>query len=718
MRATRVGAALLTLSLAAPARGATFDAATGKVVLAGGAARGLSFDDPDGLLAAGARLASLRSDGSFSVERAPATASALDALLERGEGVALEGSGALRVGASAVLLFDAAALAPLANARFEVTLWARAEGAAPALAVLYGRTDEAAAGTRPFATVRGIPTGRETSDGWVEFTTGPLDGSVFGIGARAVALFPRRAGTAASFLVDALELRKLDGAITPSAACTQDDVDTTCGAGTDCLYGRCVPSSVTWGALPAPAHREELAAIWTHLVTQVQGDRAAVARGTRFGAEASRLAREASTSRQLLGGLGRLVNELRNKHTTFGVPARVTAFAPRPYARDLGLGCFGLVEADVLGGGLAYAVFRATPGGPLRDGDVLTSIDGLSPKVWVERHYPALAYSLGNDPRSDAGYSATALAELLVTRARTIELARCASATECDGPNRAAVRVEVGDAAYRGLMDGSLAASFSCTPRLRDAVASPRGRLADGTDAVDREVAPSGEVSVQFDGFSGTTEWVEAMKAVFDARPERVLMDARVGNGGQFATVKSLLALLRGSADGAGFVSIGRGGRDDIDPPRLFELGRPCATANDTMACYALSFESAFTAASQVPPGASTKIAWLNTNDVSANDYMPRLLKGRARLRVFAPHATAGAFGLLVTLPALLPGYRTATIQVQDTRFGVDYAQAAGAQWESGRGVEPDEVVVQTLSDLLRGEDTLLRVARAWLEAP
>ncbi|MBL0197084.1 MAG: hypothetical protein IPQ09_23220 [Myxococcales bacterium] len=543
-----------------------------------------------------------------------------------------------------------------------------------------------------------------------------------GVGVRALAMLPRFGAVGGSFLVDALEIRKVDDRVTPPRACSQDDVDTSCGPEGDCLYGRCVPASITWGPLPTPQMRRELVRTWIHLATHVLGDRAGASRGAAFAVEATRLATEARSSRELQGGLARLVNGLRNKHNSFGgVPLPSTPFDPRLGSSvDHGLGCFGVVERDLLGGGYGYGVFRAAPDGPLRVGDVVASIDGQEPKVWVDRHYPSFAPTVPGDPRADWGASATSLAELLVTRARTVTLTRCAPGTPCEGADRATVTVAVADEAFRALLGGASAAtSFACTPRLRDAVASPRGRVG-AEDAVDAELRPDGEVSVQFDGFSGGAAWDAAVRGVFNARPERVLMDARVGRGGQYGALKTLLSLVRGPAEPLGFFSVLRAGHDAADSARLLDLARPCAEGvGDDRACYGLGVDSMFQATGNAePPGGASKIAWLNTNDVSANDFAARLVKGRSRARVFAPHPTSGSFGLVVSIPPL-PGITgKGAIQVQDTRFSASPSGVAAAPWESGRGVEPDEVVAQRLSDLLAGEDTLLRVARAWLEAP
>ncbi|HQY63955.1 MAG TPA: hypothetical protein PK141_21295, partial [Polyangiaceae bacterium] len=138
-----------------------------------------------------------------------------------------------------------------------------------------------------------------------------------GVGVRALAMLPRFGAVGGSFLVDALEIRKVDDRVTPPRACSQDDVDTSCGPEGDCLYGRCVPASITWGPLPTPQMRRELVRTWIHLATHVLGDRAGASRGAAFAVEATRLATEARSSRELQGGLARLVNGLRNKHNSF-----------------------------------------------------------------------------------------------------------------------------------------------------------------------------------------------------------------------------------------------------------------------------------------------------------------------------------------------------------------------------------------------------------------
>lgn len=713
----------------APARAATFAASTGTLTLSGGSARAASFDNVDALKTMNVKVAKWAGRSFFELAFTDATPEALAPFVAKGENVALEGTGALRIGkdSNGLVFFDTATFEALRKSRFEVTFWSKAEGIAPSFFVAYGRTD-ADVYTKdhfPFAQVRAIRTGRQTSDGWAEYSTGALDGEVYGVGVRAIGFVPRSVTEGDSFLLDALEVRKVDDKLTAPVACTQDDVATTCGSEGDCIFGHCAPSTVTWGPFPSKAHRAELVERWIHVMTKIHGDRNSVKIAKEKLVPAARkLAAEAKSSRELVGGLSRLVNETRDNHTSFGSPSNFTYFNPQVVSSgSSGLGCFGVVDKDLLGGGMGYGVFAANDDSRLKTGDVLVSIDGQDPKTWVDKHYASFARTLPNDPRSDWGETANAMAELLVARSRTFTVARCASASACSGADRTEVVLDVGELVYQSILKGETGGgeSLACTARFKNAVANPRARSQTGEDNVSVETQPSGEVSVQFDGFSGQGGWEAQMNDVFKSGPAKVLMDAREGHGGYYSAIDYLFSITRGASEPWGVISIGRGGHDEIDPLGLFNRASSCtgANSNQEIACIASNVDGFFSVSGTAdPPGMRSKIAWVNTVDVSANDYMPKLLQGRSKFRVFAPHPTAGAFGAVIQLPGILPGFQGGSIQIQDSRFAKTYADTQTARWESGHGVEPDETVVQKQSDLLTGEDTILKAARAWLEAP
>src|SRR6185436_12198120 len=96
-------------------------------------------------------------------------------------------------------------------------------------------------------------------------------------------------------------------------------VDTQCRREEDCVFGYCVPSTFTWGVLPPPAHRTEIAERWVFFGSRVMGDRNAASRAVTLAPQA-RATASADTSRKFFGGLNHYVNQLRDGHTSLGSP--------------------------------------------------------------------------------------------------------------------------------------------------------------------------------------------------------------------------------------------------------------------------------------------------------------------------------------------------------------------------------------------------------------
>ena len=654
--------AVLALPLTAHAR-ADFDPALNGLRIAPGALKAVDFESAEGLV--GLEITTWASGQGFpKLERTKITGAEQleDRLTSAAD--AIEGEHAIRLGdGRGLALVEEALFAQLKDGRFEVSLWARADGAAPTVQVLYDRDpDNVYAGRAQYALVRAIRTGRETTDGWAEYATGPLDGSVWGVPARAVVILPTyNNDKKASFLIDALEVRAASGKPVAPLACTQANIDAVCGAEGDCMFGHCVSSTVTWGVNPPAAHRAEIVERWVQFATRFMGDRNAAKNGAMIlTPQARELAQSAPSSRQFYGGLNRLVNLLRDNHTSFGAPSNFTNFAPQVQQGTSSMmgACFGVVDKDIMGGGLGFAVFRAAEepatGKPLRRGDVLVAIDGKDPKAWVDEVWPRYATTLPNDPKADWGGVAGDLSTLITARASTVTLERCASASSCEPAARQKITIDIAKVVYEALTSPSSAsgggARFACSQRFNDSVIaqSPGGY---GEDPVLTEKGAGGEMRVQFDGFVGQGQWQESMTSVFSSGTPTVLMDARMGHGGYYTTVEHLFHLLRGTSEPMGVLSVGRGTYHMTDSPSVLGRLSSCVGTGtfraDFWGCYARN-ANGFFAQEATPPGAATKIAWLNTRDVSANDFMPRLLKGRTGVKIFAPHPTSGAFGAVV----------------------------------------------------------------------
>lgn len=722
--------ALISVALLSPVVAAASDLdAKGALQFTPGALKTWSFESIADVVNAGAYLIKTDSSGFRTKLTKISDASQLAPNLT-GAADALEGQHGLRIGgataasSAGLAIMDEAFFKTIVGSRVEITMWARADGAAPSFAVAYAKSDWPADSMLEFAFAPSTRTGRETSDGWVEYTTGAIDGSVWGVPIRAIAFNPPRGGT--SFVVDAIEARKVSGSLTPNAACTQADVDATCGEDGDCLFGRCVPSSITWGAMPNGEHRAQFADRWSHMAARLIGDRQASEFGRKtFMPTAKDLARYARSSRKFFGGINRLVNGLRDNHTSFGGPSTAfTQFGPMiQYGWSGALhACFGVVDKDLTGGGLGWGVFRAgskpVTGVPLKPGDILTKIDGEDAKAWVDEVVPGLNRTSPNDPKSDWAAVAEILSIAITTRAKEFTITRCASATSCTGDNKKEITIDVaGKVGPYVLENGGWASDieyFGCTARFTESVADFDADV-PGEDTITPRTV-DGIVNVSFDGFSGQDAWKAKMSEIFEAKPALALMDTRVGNGGEGANLEHLLNLLRGKDEQVGFISVVNGTYDDPSPTTLFTTYEKCV-GGETGGLFSCFGAWGTFSELDTPPGGKTKIAWLNTLDVSANDYMPRLLKGRSNVKIFGPHPTAGAFGAITTVPSFAPGYSGGSMQYQDSRFAATYGDFAAARWESGHGVEPDVVIAQKVSDAILGKDTILEAARAWLKA-
>jgi hypothetical protein len=716
--------------VAAEAFGAELDKETGALVVEDGALKTWRFETD-------ADLASIAvAKWSGGTRRAQLQLGALGDEPAARDGVvtgddALEGGRAFRVThARGLALVDRAAFGALATSRFELTLWARADGASPSVSIQYGKDSSVLARQSGVASVVAIRTGRETSDGWSEYTTGPLDGSVLGQPiAGILVVTSSSAAPTASFVVDAIELRRAPGAVVEPKACTVATEATVCGPEADCLYGHCVAASLTWGVLPAAAHRAEIAERWATLAGRLHGNRSASAVGREVLAPRARqLAVEARSSKEFFGGLAELVNRLRDGHTAFGsAPSAATILSPQFSSGTTGVlgACFGIVERDLLGGGLGFGVFHALErsflGVPLKPGDVVVAIDGQDPEAWASAVIPRYHRFQANDPGSDRAIFAEILSSAITKRANVVTLARCASATSCEGADRQEITIEVASKVWAHLSAnggawGELPVGY-CTPRFRNSVPDFDDYVIDEYQRYNEAITPrtvDGIVHVQFDGFVGHDQWRAKMSSIFEPVPPAVLMDARSGHGGLGPNVEHLLSILRGQDEPIGFLTLANGSWNEPSPRDLVTRLSPCLDARGTLAC---SFSAWGSFVSQPTVRASaTKIAWLNTNDVSANDYMPRLLQGRRGFRIFAPGPTVGAFGAVVSFPSFMPGWSGGSIQFQDSKFAATTAALEGARWESGHGVAPDVVVAQKQSDAILGRDTLVSAARAWLQ--
>lgn len=727
-RALVLATIALGTATAAPSWGAELDDA-GKLRPVAAGARFLAFDDPAAFAALGAFTTVWKSNQLVTT---PIVDDALFVGRALGGAEAIAGRRALRLGASigdgatGVLIPGASLAKWVGSPRFEITLWAKGEGTTPLLTV--GWSTRAPYGDE-LARVVAVRTGRETSDGWAELTTGPIDASIWDVPLSGVLIgLSSRAPSTASIAIGALEVVPVAGSGVAPVACTQADVDAVCGPEGDCQYGRCVPGYAAWGPLPPRAHREELVNRWIHLATRVQGDRRAAENAKALVSEGPPLAWYSVGSRPFFAGIKRLTNALRDHHTSFGGPTATLLYPIASGGGSATVGaCFGPGRHDLLAkpgeeGALGFVVYRANESPPsgvvLKKGDALTAIDGAPPLAWIREVWGTHASALPNDPGADLGWAATGLAWLIEKRASTIEITRCKSATSCEGADCEVLVVDVAKPLFERIRGtgsiGALPGYFGCDIRFQEALTkfAPNVR---GENTVSGEIVRGDVLAIHFDGTYGSEKWSPSMRALFpaDAPPKKVLFDTRQGNGGYGFNAETVIDLIRAKTEPIGNLIAPVGAWDGASVSSIMTASKPCYDAPGSS--YACLFTDTWFNAKPETIAADARVVFLNTADVSANDFLARLAKGRANQAIFAPCPTSGAFGSVSSIPSLLVGWGGGRIQMQDALFGPTWGSLAGASWESGKGVAPDVVVAQTMSDALLDRDTMIEAAHAFL---
>ena len=741
-------ALVLGVSAAAqPAAAANFNG-HGDLAYEADLVRGYSFEDTEDLSGAGASILThakggwlARADwlgGKNDVWRAT------DAIL---------GTRSLRVSpksGAAFALFDDSLAQAVGTKRVSVRFWGKSHGAEPTLLVIFEPQDITKE-IWPYGAVhvQTIRTGRETSDGWAEYTTGPFDGVWWGNGITGLMFTTRHFTTDGSYLfvdpsldqslpgrlwvdqssyalVDAVEVHAESGASRPDTQCALADADATCGADADCIFGHCVDGAFAWGAVPPLVEqRQAIVDRVAFLLAELSGDRAARARAATAFAATTDLV-QTTSPKAFYGGLQDRASATRDRHTGIGWPWSGNSVVD-PMGSDwsgpLNL-CLGLVQNDLVSPPTqALAVYQVVAGLPTVPndasvGDIVWKIDDMEPNAWLDM---VAARRMGyppNDPAANPSYRAQLSAYLITRLANSVQFSRCTPGAGCQPQPPLVLAEPIWQfASNKGYPHGS---SGVCSQRFLHAVKTPTKSQDAGAVAT---LLDGTITALEFNGFSpvsvptDVTQYAAWKAPMTDAfiPGAKVLVDARVGHGGKYALGTWLMQQLRDATQPIATFAMPPETVQNPDSTWLFEQAWDACAAHwyDVDRC-AWSGLQMWTV-TPTAPGASARIAWLNADDVSMSDIVPKSLQGRDNLMIFGPHPSSGAFGEIAEWVVLPTTWQSGSLQILDTRFGKTQEEARNAPWSSGQGVAPDVVVLQKLSDLLNKKDTALETARAWL---
>ncbi len=647
-----------------------------------------------------AYAASFDEDGSFAFDdNAVVTLSFEDPELVLESGSIVEDSGAL-TGARVLSIgpfegVDVPVELPIIAAEYRVTAWIRDAEAIGSVSVQY--EDNPHAGDDEVSVL--YPTGRMTSDGWVEVSNDHvrvdrLRGAYVTVG------FFSPNGSA----IDAMEIVRVKELSEPERTgefCAGSE-DPVCGESHVCLFSQC---RYVGGTVPnLPPERD--------LVTSYLTTRLRFLFGPMLNrkldlpnAEFSLASMDsAETPWAYWNGFSLAVRRLHDGHTA---TSSITDFVLEN-ERPIGL-CF--IEGD---GDLSQAVApsddtyldvlvshtSATRTLGLNAGDRLVRVDGVHPIAWaraqVEHHW-------GLSPTSNHttfAELAESLRGLVARYAHSIEVVRCDPLTSTCGEIETIVLADTVP-----IQPGEVFEPVQCDNRpLRHLSNSPANHAAPG-DAVLHGIALESNANeriytAEWDSLyatsnsNGVSPGLNAAVTQFNADAQGVILDHRTGNGGTLVPVK----LLWNFAVPTRPVSV-------YQDRRWFDEEEP--SMQDGLSIFEKGVDdgNADIAGSASPT--SLPVALLITRDVSASDWLPLGLKDAApNVKIIGPFQTNGAFSTLYSF-----GYW----------LGINYQMAVGETYDAtgttrgGRGVEPDIIVRPQQSDLLIGKDTVFEAALAWV---
>ncbi|NUO53693.1 MAG: hypothetical protein HOV80_33005 [Polyangiaceae bacterium] len=541
------------------------------------------------------------------------------------------------------------------------------------------------------------PTGRMTSDGWVEVSAYDVRVDA-NRGAKVSVGFFSATGSD----VDALEIvreRSLGPEDLSGQAC-KGSSDPVCGTGQVCVASQC--RYVGAWVPPIPVDRDDVAAYLAARMELLFGplrNREVDLPIALVTLDRMRDAQDPWTywNAFLLG-----VRRLHDGHTTTSGIADFVLENEKP----LGM-CFLEGDADLSHGrapkdplylDILVSHVASSRNLGLKAGDRLVYVDGEHPIAWaraqVEHHW-SMSPTSNHETYAEI---AEQLRGLVARYAHTITVVRCDPVTSTCG------ELETIDiSAVPTITPDEVFESVACDNRpLRHLSSAPANHQTGGnvyhgivneSDAVERIYGAEWE-SLSVSGNGGVGPLIDQAIAAFKADARGVILDHRSGNGGTILGPQKFWSFAVPSHPVSFYLHRQRAEDEAIDQTAglaLFEAGQAEGLVD---------WGGGGT-------GTTMPVALLLTRDVSASDWLPLGLKGQLpNVRIFAPFQTNGGFSTRYGF-----GYW----------LGMSYVMAVGETFDAtgrslgGHGVEPDQIVLPKQSDLLAGRDTLFDVAIGWV---
>lgn len=622
----------------------------------------------------------------------------LDEGYELAVGDALEGGGYVRLRVNPDCAERFLVQVPAERGSYKATIWIRHGSIGARMTVAY-----------PDGTIQNArmgPTGRATSDGWIELSSNefPVDGTLLPDVYVRLVDFASVEGVD----VDALEVVRA-GDYYPPSAC-EGVRDPVCGSEGLCIGGACRLGRLGVPPLPPVELRDETVLALRERLRIFYGGRKTRLVDLPVALATIDSMKGAETAWAFWNGFATAGRQLHDWHTRIsgavlegGVRGRINA-------------CFIEGDAD-----LTHDVWPRHPqyddilvshAGPdglgLHAGDRLVAIDGQHPIAWARSLVDVdWAYHIASDSSSFAdlaeGLGGPQWAGAAILRyAREITVIRCDAAAGTCNDTIETLRVDDIPAVGGGT---DVACDNRPTYHLQDGGPNEENHYVFSTVFHGRVEATTDEEQIfgmvwdtLYGGGSpntGVNGAIKARIAEWKASARGVILDHRAGNGGTLDAPEYMTDLVR--------------------PPEIFAVVRmPIeiagfegpATVEEGIALFEESKSSSPYNVGDVGHDPNLPVALVLHRDGSASDYMPLGMKGAPKVKLFGPGPTAGAFSTYIQFSYWA---------------GLSFQIASGdtitkdGEAMIGKGVMPDFVVDQKQSDLLAGVDTIHEAALAWV---
>ena len=545
------------------------------------------------------------------------------------------------------------------------------------------------------------PTGRVTSDGWVELASNvfPVDGAVAAAVYLRVSVFDSQGSE-----IDALELTPVKAPYWQQRACT-GLADPVCGEGALCIHNYCRLGRLSLPPLPHALIRDTMVDVMQSQLRVFFGGQKTRTENLPHALAMLDTIRSAKNAWQFWNGWGYAIRLLHDWHT------RADSSVVRVSRRARLNVCFfegdgdSSVAAwpkhpkyrDIL---VSHTGNAGTHG--IRQGDRLVAVDGQHPVAW--------ALSLKDvdwgwwqaDDNDVYSEMAERMRGLILAYATSFSVLHCDSVTQtcadvpqtyltAELPDEGGSQVRCDNRPFYHLAAGN-------NPNANHSVGFGffRGPVADAPpeDMVYSLVWDTLYGGGDPNGYVNTH--IKDAITDFKANARGVILDHRAGNGGTLDAAELVTTLVRPPDTALIFYS----------PMQRAGFAGP-TTAADGIALFE-QFKSVSGMTVGAPDyDADMPVALVLHRDGSASDYMPFGMQGAAKVKLFAPAATAGAFSTF---------FEFSYWGGVSLRLASGDAIAADGSALLGHGVQPDFLVLPKQSDLLAGKDTLYEAALAWVQ--